>query len=117
MLRPSLLLLRWKLEIQEVLKNRWFHRVFQIAILGMWLYWYWHIPLPGKALIALTVAAALMSLDIAPMERIVWLVLALGMAFMETRAIDRDRAQFVKDQQAFSDAQAQHFDKIGSGIK
>jgi hypothetical protein len=103
--------------LQELLRNFWFHAVFQITVFAIWAYWYWHVPLPGKALIALTIAAALMSLDIAPMQRIVWLVLVFGMAFMENRAIDHDRAKFVKDQQTFSNTQEQNFNKIGEGIK
>lgn len=106
---------RW---LQNGFKNRWVQRTLQF-IVGVGSIWYWfHIPLPGKALLVLTIVAIIMSLtEITTFQRLVWLFLVIALAFLENKAIDKDRSDFVVTQQKFSNDQKQHFDDIGAGIK
>ena len=106
---------RW---LHTAFKNRWTQRVLQI-IVALGLVWFWfHVPLPGKALLVLTIVAIFTSLiEITLQQRVVWLLLVVGLAFLENKAIDKDRADFAAAQQKFSNEQKQHFDEIGEGIK
>src|ERR1700685_1555166 len=106
---------RW---IQNAFKNRWLQRALQTIVAIVWVWWWFHVPLPGKALLVLTIVAILVSLvDITATQRLAWLVLVVALALLENKAIDKDRSDFVAAQQKFSNDQKQHFDDIGKGIK
>lgn len=78
--------------------------------LGLW--WYWHIPTPGKGGILLALVATLMPLvweDVHAMGR-AGLILTLVVLFaVEYRAIDKDRDAITK-------AQAEELKQIGQGF-
>jgi hypothetical protein len=106
---------RW---LQNAFKNRWLQHALQIIVAVLWLWWWFHVPLPGKALLVLTIVAIFISLvDITAMQRLIWIILVVALAFLENKAINKDRAEFVAAQEKFSNEQKQHFDDIGEGIK
>lgn len=58
-------------------------------------WWYLYVPSPGKAVAALAVAAAVMSLrpEAKGLERSVWMLVLCGFLSLELRAIDKDRVE------------------------
>jgi hypothetical protein len=76
----------------------WEARWFGWALLLLWLalsvWWYFHVPSPGKAVAALAVAAAMMSLrpQVSTWEKSAWMVVLCAFLFLELQAINSDRA-------------------------
>src|SRR5580704_12256637 len=62
-------------------------------------WWLFNVPSPGKAVAALGVAAAIMSLrpDATGLERSAWMLVIFAFVFVESHAIDKDRADARKD--------------------
>lgn len=90
------------------------------------LYWFQRPSSPGKAVVVLGLVAVVMTIRAeehwSRTERIMWLVLALVLAVVETRAINNDRAEYVsnqasarlKEEKAFTgvlDQEQQHFQR------
>ena len=67
-----------------------------VIYLFLVLLWYWgfNVPSPGKAVTALAVAAALMSLrgEMGGKEKLAWTLLLFGFLFVENHSIDVERA-------------------------
>ncbi len=65
MLRLSLLVLRWKIRVQDFAERVWGSPKFGLFIIlfssCLYLYWSYRVPSPGKAVAALAVAAAIMT--------------------------------------------------------
>jgi hypothetical protein len=86
-------------------KNHWFYLLIQAVSIGFWIWWlpYAHIPLPGYAVAAIAVLAAVMSVhpDMRQWQKFIWLLLIGAFLVTELRAIRKDRdiaeAQALKD--------------------
>ena len=78
-----------------------FHSVFQISFIVLSAYWYWHVPAPGKCVMAIGVAAVLMTTwEMKAQHKAVWLLLVFFLAFLENKSIDKERGQANADQKA-----------------
>ena len=77
--------------------GRRFHVPIQITILVFCAYWHWHVPLPNKAVLCLGGVAAIMALvEMRPLHKGIYFALIVWLMFIETRAINKDRADFVR---------------------
>jgi len=111
MLRPPLAFLRWKLKADSVWRSGWLG-VFFIVAAALWItWWHYHTPAPGKAVAALAVAAAIMSLrpEATGIERSAWMLIIGAFLFVELRAIDKDRSENAREQQEAKTAEDARF--------
>lgn len=94
----------------EFLRRHWFYLLIQAVSVGFWIWWlpYAHVPLPGYAVAAIAVLAAVMSVhpDIRPWQKFVWLLLIGAFLVTEFRAIRKDRD--IAERQALNDRAAQN---------
>ncbi len=87
-----------------------------LATFGMFIWWTFSIPSPGKAVAALAVVAAVMSFrgETSGLEKTTWMLVLCAFLFIEVRAIDRDREEAAKQQQA---ARKQEDDRFAGLLK
>jgi hypothetical protein len=98
-------------------KRHWFHVPIQVVVGGLCLYWYWHIPVPNKAVLWLGGVAALMALvEMRPLHKAAYFLLVTALIFTENRAIDKDRHEFSEAESAKRAAENAQFSKIGTTI-
>jgi hypothetical protein len=78
-----------------------------------------HIPSPGKAVAALGVAAATMTILGAMRggEKLAWILILFGFLGTEFTSIDNERSAHEQEQQATRAEQLRHFNEIADGIK
>ena len=107
-MRIPLLLRRWNVKARAIIKILkldllWESSLFAWTLIGafaLWSYWYCsHTPSPGKAVAWLATAAAVMSLreGASGLQKSAWMLVIGAFLFVETRAIDKDRADAKKD--------------------
>jgi hypothetical protein len=109
----------WKRPPEESKKPvpDWFHFPIQIVAAACLLYWRWHQPAPNKAVLALAAVAALMVLaDMRPIHKAIYFVIIIALVFAENRAIDKDRADFARDEASRRQEENQKFSDIGTAI-
>jgi len=109
----------WKGDPSEEKKPipHWFHFGLQVIVGGYALYWHWKLPPPNKAVLALAACAALMVLaEMRPIHKAVYFVLIVALVFTESRAIDKDRADFASDEFCRRQEENQQFSNIGDAI-
>jgi len=129
--RIRLLALRWKMRIMA-----WLDRAFpkapepglwhkdRLSVVCLYVFivfvWYWslNIPSPGKAVTALAVAAAVMSLrgEMGGAEKLAWLLLLFGLLRVELTSIDTERTVSETLRSQARQQEAESFRKIGEGI-
>jgi hypothetical protein len=103
--------------MQERIKSNWFHFPIQIATSVWLIYWYSHPPAPNKAVLALAAVAALMVLaDMRPLHKAIYLVIIIALVFTENRSINKDRADFARDEAGRRQEENQKFFDIGTAI-
>jgi len=94
-----------------------FHRVFQALTTFLCVLWWFRVPAPGKAILALTIAAVLVTVEgIGGWQRAIWLMLIFALAFLENRAINNDRTQFAKEQREARQRENNSFSDIATGL-
>jgi hypothetical protein len=95
-------------EVEQVWKKKRFGYPLIIVSFSVFLWFNWHIPPSGYAVVAMTVAAGVMAIrpEMGGWERSLWFVVLLCFAFIEIRAINRDRDRANKD-----------FDNIVKGLQ
>ena len=106
-------------DMQERIKAipNWFHFLIQIGAAVWLIYWHWHPPAPNKAVLALAAVAALMVLaDMLPIHKAIYLVIIIALVFTENRAIDKDRADFARDEAGRRQEENQKFSDIGTAV-
>jgi hypothetical protein len=97
--------------------RNWFHIPVQIAVAAFCVYWLWHVPAPNKAVLCLGGVAAIMVLvEMRPVHKAIYFLLIIGLMFTENRAIDKDRADFARDEAGRRNEENQQFSNIGSTI-
>ncbi|HET9406047.1 MAG TPA: hypothetical protein VFO39_02305 [Candidatus Sulfotelmatobacter sp.] len=80
-------------------------------------YWYFWPPVPNKAVLAIGVAAVLMTItEMKPLHKAVWIAIVFFLAFVENSAINKDRLDGERAQRDFITEQRDHFRDIGSGV-
>jgi hypothetical protein len=111
--------LMWRGDPEEAKKPvpHWFHFPLQAIAAGFAAYWYWNLPLPNKAVLFLAAIAALMVLaEMRPIHKAFYVVLIIALVFIENRAINKDRADFARDEACRRKEENQKFSDIGTAI-
>ena len=88
-----------------------------VALVGA-VYWWRHLPVPGFAIGALAVLAAVMSVhgDMRPWQKAVWMLLIGAFLVLEFRAIDKDRAEYTAAEKVRRTEEREQFQDIANGI-
>ena len=115
----------WKLEIfgefesvKKIWHSPWAGIPLWIVAAAFTVYWLSDPPPPGYAIGALAAVAGIMSVrEIKTLGKISWVVLLICLLVTEFRAIDKDRTQNKKDQEAFFTEQKAGFGAITSQAK
>lgn len=99
----------------EAWRSQWLGYYFVAAAGALALIWMLRVPPPGRSLIAMGIAAAIMALraDMRGREKWLWTFVLFAFAYVEVRALNQDRAE----QQAFQNRLQENFASIGNGIK
>jgi len=117
--RFQLFALQWAIRIRNRL-NRFnvslrdlFHGISQVLSAVLCVYWAFQLPIPNKAILALTVVAVVMALaDMSTKHKIVWVILVCVFAWIENRAINKDRQTFATEQAVLRQAEQANFERI-----
>jgi hypothetical protein len=91
--------------------------VLALLILGIW--WMFHLPTVGKGGLFLAVGATLMPLfweKVGTIARMSWIAMLFLLLAVEYRAIDKDRADFARDEACRRREENQKFSNIGTTI-
>jgi hypothetical protein len=91
--------------------------VLTLLLLGIW--WVFHLPPVGKGGVFLAVGATLMPLfweKIGAIARMSWIAMLFLFLAIEYRAIDKDRADFARDEAGRGQEENQKFADIGTAI-
>ena len=73
--------------------NRWFHIPIQSVGVFFCVYFYFHVPKSGKALLLLGgIAAVMMLMDMRPLHKGIYISIILGLVLIENHALDKERA-------------------------
>lgn len=104
--------------VQKKRFAHWLHIPAQIIVAGFCLYWYFHLPVPNKAVLVLTGVTVVMALlDMHPGHKAVYLLLVICLMFIENRAINRDRAEIIKTEDDRRRDENTQFQSIANGLK
>lgn len=96
----------------------WFHVSLQLIVGVLLVYWYWYVPVANKAVLCLAGVAAIMVLvDMKPIHKAVYIFLVVGLMFVENRAINKDRADQVRDESTRRLLEDQQFADVGATIR
>ena len=91
--------------------------VLALLLLGIW--WMFHLPTVGKGGLFLAVGATLMPLfweKVGTIARMSWIAMLFLLLAVEYRAIDKDRADFARDEVCRRHEENQKFSDIGTAI-
>lgn len=91
--------------------------VLALLLLGIW--WMFHLPTVGKGGLFLAVGATLMPLfwgKVGTIARMSWIAMLFLLLAVEYRAIDKDRADFARDEACRRQEENQKFSDIGTAI-
>ncbi|MHB8217572.1 MAG: hypothetical protein ACYDDS_15985 [Candidatus Sulfotelmatobacter sp.] len=98
--------------------RHWFHFPIQVAVVAFLVYWHWHTPPPNKAVLWLGGVVAIMALvEMRPMHKAIYFLLIIGLMFIENRAINKDRADFVRDEACRRKEENKQFRDIGDSLR
>jgi len=96
--------------------SHWLNIPLQIAAAIFCVLWYFHLPSPNKAVLAMaTMVALMMLIDIKPLHRGIYFLLVIAFFVLENRAIDKERGDAAKNLQAINSELKQTFDWISGG--
>ena len=103
-------------------RRPWHDKPLNVFVLYLFIeiLWYWevYIPSPGKAVAALGVAAALMTLreGMSGKEKLAWTVLLFGFLALELTSIDTERKATDEIRVVAREQEIKHFSDIAAGI-
>jgi len=109
----------WKGDSEESKEtvSHWFHFSLQIIVGAFALYWYWRLPTPNIAVLALASVAALMVLaKMRPIHKIVYFFLIVVWVATESHAIHEDRRDFAEKEATRRKQENAQFQKIADGL-
>jgi hypothetical protein len=110
--------LRWAIRLRSIANDIWKSHYFGWALISCsglgYLYWSSHVPSPGEAVAALAVLAAIMTFrgEIGGLEKFFWMLVLFAFLFMELRAIDKDRADYAREQGKIKAEKSKHFNAL-----
>jgi hypothetical protein len=95
-------------------KSRTFGWFLVLVAFSLFAWWQFYVPTPGKAVAALAVAAAIMSLrpEATGIERTAWMLVLCGFLYVELRTIDKDRSESAQRQIEAQQQEDNRFDGI-----
>jgi hypothetical protein len=101
-------------KLDALWKSRTFGWLLILAAFFLFASWQFHVPTPGKAVAALAVAAAVMSLrpEATGLERTAWVLVLCGFLYVELRTIDKDRSDSARQQGIDRQQEDSRFDGI-----
>jgi hypothetical protein len=103
--------------LKEALRSHWFHVPFQSVGVLLCAYWYWRPPIPNKAVLAIGVVAVIMTLsEMTPSHKALWLAIVFALAFIENRAIDKERKNSEQERAEIRRKENEQFQGIANGI-
>lgn len=88
--------------------------VLLLTLYSLAAYWYFYVPMPGKAVAAIAVAAVIMTFRgrINGVEKLLWMVVLFLLLFAEIRAIDRDRREYAQQQASARVEEQRNFQSV-----
>lgn len=105
--------------VESIWRTRWSGYALLVVCFSGILFWYFFIPSPGKAVAAMGVAAAVMTLrgKLSGFEKFLWMLALFALLFLEFRAIDKDRSEYTAEQKDVKEKENQEFDHIAGGLR
>src|SRR5260370_11128809 len=98
--------------------NRWFHIPIQSVGVFFCVYFYFHVPKSGKALLLLGgIAAVMMLMDMRPLHKGIYISIILGLVLIENHALDKERADFAREDGNRRKEENDRFQSIADGIQ
>src|SRR5437879_2080527 len=98
-------------------RHHWFHVPFQIIVGAFCVYWYLHPPAPNKAVLILTGVTVVMALlDMGPTHKAVYLILVVCLMFIENHAINKERADYAREEASRREQENQRFLNIANEL-
>jgi hypothetical protein len=97
--------------------NHWFHIPLQAIGIFYCVYFHFHLPSSGKALLILGgVVAIMMLMDMRPIHKSVYILIVLSFILIENRALNKDRTDASDAEKSQRDAENAQFQNIAGGI-
>jgi hypothetical protein len=94
--------------------NHWFHIPLQTTAAIICVFWYFHLPSPNKAVLAMATMVALMTLmNMKPLHKGIYFLLVIAFFVLENHAINKERA----DAEQESERIAASFKTIADELK
>src|SRR5437763_1802081 len=105
---------RRRVQIETLVKSRVTNIAWLILFTAWLLHWWWHVPTPGKAIAVFGFAAGARAVlgEMAAWQKLLWLLVLFTFLPLELRAIDKDRAEYAKEQADVRRAERDRFDKM-----
>ena len=98
--------------------RHWFHISIQFIVAASCIYWLWHLPAPNKAVLLLAGVAAIMGfVEMRPIHKAIYFLLIIWLMFIENRAIDKDRFDFVQAEREKRKEETRQFSDIRDDLK
>lgn len=120
--QAQLVVLRCAIQLRGISQFFWghrlFHNFFQLPVALLYWYWCYHLPAPGKAVLALTVVAVIMTLvEMTAGHKTLWLLLVFCLVSLENKSINQDRANYAHEQSEARKQEQKEFKAIASRLE
>lgn len=97
--------------------NHWFHFSLQAIGILFCVYFYFHLPQSGKALLIMGgIVAVMMFMDMRPLHKGIYVAVIVGLIFIENRALDKERTDSAKEQRDRQKEENDKFQAIADGL-
>ncbi|SRR6266487_1145653 len=95
----------------------WFHVPLQSIGIFFCVYFYFHLPKSGKALLLLGgIVAVMMLMDMRPVHKGIYVLIVIGLILIENRALDKERTDSAKEQNDRRMEENDRFRSIADGL-
>jgi len=97
--------------------NHWFHLPLQVIGIFFCVYFYFHLPSSGKALLILgAMSAIMMFMDMRPMHKGIYVLIVLSLVLIENRALDKERMDSATEQARIRSEENEKFQGIADKL-
>jgi hypothetical protein len=104
--------------VEDKPANNWFHFPLEAVGILFCVYFYFHLPGSGKALLVLGAMAAIMMLmDMRLIHKGMYVLIILSLVLIENRALDKERADSAIEQSRTRKEENEKFQSIADGIQ
>jgi hypothetical protein len=99
---------------ESIWGNAWFGWLLIGSFTGIYAFWRWHLPSPGKAVAALGVLATIIAFrkSLGGVEKFICMILLILFLLLEFNSIDKDRADHDVQQARSLKEQGDSFKKV-----